>query len=97
MIFMLYRQSIPFARFLFAMADAEQCIGQQVQIDGWFRRGLRPYVEMSRLETEHGAVHRAYSRWVQYARGWHSALLWGCSGFGDKFPTAEQPRRMRYG
>ena len=43
-IFMLYRQSIPFARFLSAITDADECIGQQVEIEGWFRRGLRPYV-----------------------------------------------------
>ena len=66
-IFMLYRQSIPFARFLSAITDADECIGQQVEIEGWFRRGLRPYVEMSRLSAEGGQVHRAYSRWVQYA------------------------------
>jgi Zn-dependent protease with chaperone function len=76
MIFMLYRQSIPFARFLFAISDAEECIGQQVEIDGWFRRGLRPYVEMSRLKTEEGAVYRTYSRWVQYGVA-GVALLFG--------------------
>ena len=35
-------------------------------IDGWFRRGLKPYVEMSSLTGEDGTTHRAYSRWVQY-------------------------------
>jgi heat shock protein HtpX len=67
MIFMLYRQSIPFARFLFAITNADECIDQQVEIEGWFRRGLRPYVEMSRLSAEGGQIHRAYSRWIQYA------------------------------
>ena len=76
MVFMLYRQSIPFARFLFAITDADECIGQQVEVDGWFRRGLRPYVEMARLKTEEGNIHRAYSRWVQYA-GAGIALFFG--------------------
>ncbi len=67
MLFVLYRQSIPFARFLFAMTAAETYIGQKVTIEGWFRRGLRPYVEMSTLAGEDGSTHRAYSRWVQYA------------------------------
>ncbi len=64
-IFMLYRQTIPFARFLFAITSADSYIGQTVEIEGWFRRGLTPYVEMSRLTAEDGSVHRAYSRWVQ--------------------------------
>lgn len=67
MIFMLYRQSVPFARLLFAITNADECIGQQAEIEGWFRRGLRPYIEMSRLTPERGEAHRAYSRWIQYA------------------------------
>ena len=41
--------------------------GAKVTIEGWFRRGMRPYVEMSRLRTADGRVYRAYSRWVQLA------------------------------
>jgi hypothetical protein len=61
----LYRQSIPFARLLFALG-ADDVIGQQVTIEGWFRRGLRPYIEMSTLTTDQGQTRRAWSRWVQY-------------------------------
>jgi heat shock protein HtpX len=64
-IFLLYRQSIPFARFLFAVASAESFIGQTVEIEGWFRRGLRPYVEMSHLTADDGSSEHTYSRWVQ--------------------------------
>jgi hypothetical protein len=67
MIFMLYRQSIPFARFLFAVGAADTLIGQMVDVEGWFRRGLKPYVEMSRLTGEDGSVHRTYSRRIQCA------------------------------
>ena len=63
----LYRQSIPFARFLFAATAAEKHLGQEVVIDGWFHRGLRPYVEMSRLSNQHGKNRHAYWRWIQYA------------------------------
>lgn len=66
-IFLYYRQTIPFARFLFALAMAEDYIGRNVEIEGWFRRGLAPYVEMSRITAEGGSTSRAYSRWVQYA------------------------------
>ncbi len=65
-LFVLYRQSIPFARFLFALTEAENYIGRQVEVEGWFRRGLTPYVEMSCLTGEDGARHYAISRWVQY-------------------------------
>jgi len=66
-LFVLYRQSIPFARLLFAVRAAETYIGQKVVIEGWFRRGLRPYVEMSTLTGEDGKTRRSHSRWVQYA------------------------------
>lgn len=67
MIFMLYRQSIPLARILFAISAADRYFGEQVTIEGWYRRGLRPYVEMSRLTDSEGQSHRAWSRWVQIA------------------------------
>ena len=64
-VFLLYRQSIPFARFLFAISAAEEYIGQEVVVEGWFRRGLAPYVEMSKLTGQDNTSHRAISRWVQ--------------------------------
>ena len=74
MIFLLYRQSIPLARFLFALTEAETYIGQQVEIEGWFRRGLRPYVEMSLLIGDDGKKHRTYSRWIQCALAMAAAV-----------------------
>jgi heat shock protein HtpX len=65
-IFILYRQSILFAGLLFAN-KAEDFIGQQVEIEGWFRRGMAPYIEMSQLTVESGMKYRTYSRWVQHA------------------------------
>ncbi len=73
MLFILYRQSIPLARssppdglVSPLMSADELLIGQRVVIEGWFRRGLRPYIEMSSLTTEQGRTKRAWSRWVQY-------------------------------
>ncbi|WP_263410915.1 M48 family metalloprotease [Terriglobus tenax] len=51
-LFMLNRQSIPFARFLFGIKDADLLIGEQVTLEGWYRRGLAPYIEMSSLRAE---------------------------------------------
>lgn len=76
-IFLLYRQSIPFARFLFAMSAAEAYIGQEVTVEGWFRRGLSPYVEMSVLTGPDGKSHHTYSRWIQYALALICATI-GC-------------------
>ncbi|HTS63342.1 MAG TPA: hypothetical protein VMH28_15050 [Candidatus Acidoferrales bacterium] len=65
-LFMLYKQSIPLARIMFAVTAAAGYIGQRVTIEGWFRRGIRPYVEMGRLTGEDGKAQVAWSRWVHY-------------------------------
>jgi heat shock protein HtpX len=65
MMFILYRPSIPFARFFFATGYVEGLIGQEVTVEGWYRRGLTPYVEMRKLTGPDGKVHRTYSRWIQ--------------------------------
>jgi heat shock protein HtpX len=78
-VFLLYRSSIPFARFLFGSSAAETFVGEDVTVDGWFRRGLVPYVEMSKLSDNRGRTHRLYSRWIQSAAAIALAavgLLW---------------------
>jgi heat shock protein HtpX len=67
MIFIIYRATIPLARWFFAVTAAENYIGQEVVIEGWFRRGLRPYIELSKLTGKDLAVHRSYSCWIQLA------------------------------
>jgi heat shock protein HtpX len=76
-LFVLYRQTIPLARLFFAMSEAESYIGKVVVLEGWFRRGLTPYVEMATLTSEDGMTHRAYSRWIQYALS-AGAIVVGC-------------------
>jgi heat shock protein HtpX len=51
MMFVLYRSSIPFGRLWFAVNNVDRYIGEQVAIKGWYRRGLRPYVELSQIEA----------------------------------------------
>jgi hypothetical protein len=48
-MFLLYRSSIPFGRLWFGVMDASRFIGEQVTVQGWYRRGLRPYVEIARI------------------------------------------------
>jgi Zn-dependent protease with chaperone function len=33
--------------------------------EGWYRRGLAPYIEMAKLTGENGRSSRLYSRWIQ--------------------------------
>ncbi|MFT4111520.1 M48 family metalloprotease [Silvibacterium sp.] len=51
MMFLLYRSSVPFGRLFFAMNSADRLVGERVKVRGWCRRGLKPYVEMSRIEA----------------------------------------------
>lgn len=67
MMFVLDRQSIPLAR-VFVAQGVDAWIGKKVKLEGWYRRGLMPYVELSRLTSESGEVlHRSYSFWIQLA------------------------------
>lgn len=50
-MFLLYRSSIPLGRLFFAVTDAYRFIGEQVTVKGWYRRGLRPYVELSEVSA----------------------------------------------
>jgi hypothetical protein len=38
-----------------------------VTLEGWYRRGMTPFVELSRITGEQGESHRSYSRWIQMA------------------------------
>jgi hypothetical protein len=49
LMFLFYRASIPFGRMLFAFRSADRLIGERVLVQGWYRRGLKPYIEMSRI------------------------------------------------
>lgn len=51
LMFVLYRSSIPFGRLWFAISNVDRYIGEQVTLKGWYRRGMRPYVELSQIEA----------------------------------------------
>ena len=51
MMFLYYRSSIPFGRLWFALRSADRLIGERVKVQGWYRRGLKPYVEVARVEA----------------------------------------------
>ena len=51
LMFLYYRSSIPFGRLFFALRSADRLIGERVKVRGWYRRGLKPYVEVARVEA----------------------------------------------
>jgi hypothetical protein len=67
MVSVLCRQSTPFVRFVFGTSEAKDYIDKEVVIEGWFRQGVAPYIEMSKISDDHGNVYRSYSRWVKLA------------------------------
>lgn len=42
---------IPLGRLFFAIGDAHRCIGERATARGWYRRGLKPYIEISSIEA----------------------------------------------
>src|SRR6185437_13692059 len=50
-MFVLYRSTIPLGRLWFAVTNVDRFIGERVVVKGWYRRGLCPYVELSRIEA----------------------------------------------
>jgi len=52
LMFLLYRSSIPLGRLFFALTDVDRVMGEKVTVKGWYRRGLKPYIEMSRIDAD---------------------------------------------
>ncbi len=71
-----YRQPLGFLETLFGWLKAEQFVGQQVAVEGWFRRTGRPFLEMWHLVPEDGGRQTC---WV-YA--WSLALSGALAGIG---------------
>ena len=63
-MFLLDRQSIPLVRLAHGLS-ADKFEGSTVVVEGWYRRGVMPYIEMSSLVTDDGKRRRSWSRWIQ--------------------------------
>jgi hypothetical protein len=48
---LFYRSSIPLGRQFFAFHTADRLVGSHVKVQGWYRRGQQPYIEISRIEA----------------------------------------------
>lgn len=65
-ITLTYRQPLGIFEFLFGAFKAEQLIGQEATVRGWYRRGPGPYVEMLEARLDSGeTVHCYYYRFLQ--------------------------------
>jgi heat shock protein HtpX len=53
-IFLDYKQPIPLWEFLFGLFKAEKFIGQEVVVEGWYRRSPVPKIEISYIRTIDG-------------------------------------------
>jgi Zn-dependent protease with chaperone function len=51
LMFLYYRSSIPLGRLFFAVRSADSFVGERVKVQGWYRRGIKPYVELARIEA----------------------------------------------
>ncbi|MFN8034348.1 MAG: M48 family metalloprotease [Acidimicrobiia bacterium] len=73
----LYRQPIPFAGQLFGLLRARAFLGQEVSVQGWYRRGPQPSVELKCVYAADGRRARA-GMWIAHWLG--SALVLAAGG-----------------
>ena len=59
-----YRQPLRFLEVLFGLFRAERFIGQQVTVEGWYRRFPIPYLEIYRVLLPNGEVHTSHNRGI---------------------------------
>ncbi|MFS8908050.1 M48 family metalloprotease, partial [Synechococcus sp. OH2] len=79
MIFLRYVSRFgPLGNFLLGANRAGRLIGQEGAVVGWFRRGVVPYLDLSRFQSRYGEVvtsHPPFGQAVQVALGLIAALL----------------------
>jgi len=55
-LFLDYRQPLPFWDFFFGLLKAGKYQGKEVRVTGWFRRAPVPYLEIYKIETVDGSL-----------------------------------------
>jgi hypothetical protein len=61
-----YRFGLRIVDFWWALAKADRHVGQNVKIQGWYRRGPSPYFQVDTIWTESGQRARNYSKHMTY-------------------------------
>ena len=59
-----YRQPLAALDFLFGLFRAEEFVGQDVRVEGWYRRFPIPYLEIYKVYLPNGDVHTSHNRGV---------------------------------
>ncbi|MFM7369880.1 MAG: peptidase M48, partial [Sphaerospermopsis kisseleviana] len=65
----------PIGNFLFGMKRVQSLIGEPVRTAGWFRRGVMPWMDLIKLESENGTVVNSYHRFWSFVLGGGSIIL----------------------
>ena len=61
-----YRFGLRLMDFWWALRRADQLVGQNVRIQGWYRRGPAPYFQVDTIWTQEGKRFRNYSKHMTY-------------------------------
>jgi heat shock protein HtpX len=61
-----YRFGFRLVDFWWALTKADRLVGQNVKIQGWYRRGPSPYFQVDTIWTQDGKRYRNYSRHMTY-------------------------------
>jgi hypothetical protein len=70
MIYLRYASRFgPIGNFLFGMKRVKSLIGMDVSALGWFRRGVAPWMDLIRLESDSGTTVSSYHRFWSFVMG----------------------------
>jgi Zn-dependent protease with chaperone function len=61
-----YRFGFRLVDFWWALSKVDRLVGQNVRIQGWYRRGPSPYFQVDTIWTQEGKRHRNYSKHMTY-------------------------------
>jgi Zn-dependent protease with chaperone function len=61
-----YRYGLRLMDFWWALRRADELVGQNVKIQGWYRRGPSPYFQVDTIWTQEGRRFRNYSKHMTY-------------------------------
>ncbi len=82
MLYLHYRSRFgPIGNFLFGMKRVQNLIGSKVTSQGWFRRGIMPWMDLVQLETSSGTVVNSYHRFWSFLFGFGAIALGLFLGF----------------
>jgi len=61
-----YRFGLGIVDFFFGILKAKKLIGQEVKIEGWFRRGPAPYLQVRYIKTADGKKYKNHARGLTF-------------------------------